>query len=272
MEFGAFSKTFERENVEQVLDAVKHYGFSTMQFNLSCAGLAPMPDEIPAGLAKHIQEACEARALTIAAVSGTYNMIHADISEREKGLKRLEVLASACKDLGTSVITICTGSRSEDMWTFHPDNNRPEAWKDLVEQLERAVTIAEKYNVILGIEPEISNVINSATKARKLLDDFQTKHLGIVMDAANVYHPGELPDTQGILHKAFDLLGHDIIMAHAKDLKTSGEFTAAGKGDVDYGLYFKLLKQAGFTGAMVAHGQNEAETPGVLEFLKQKLR
>ena len=77
------------------------------------------------------------------------------------------------------MITICTGSRSEDMWKYHPDNNTPEAWKDLVEHLERAVVIAERHNIVLGIEPEISNVINSATKARQLLDDFQSKHLGI---------------------------------------------------------------------------------------------
>ena len=66
------------------------------------------------------------------------------------------------------------------------------------------------------------------------------------MDAANVYHPGELPDTQGILQRAFDLLGNDIIMAHAKDVNANGDFKAAGQGDVDYGLYFKLLKQVGF--------------------------
>lgn len=272
MELGVFSKTFERDSLEKVLDAVKHYGFSTMQFNWSCAGLPPMPDKIPTEVVERIQEACETRALTIAAVSGTYNMIHPDQHEREKGLKRLEVMASVCKDIGTSVITLCTGSRSiESMWKHHSDNNTLEAWKDLVEQLEQAVTIAEKYKVVLGIEPEISNVINSAVKARQLLDDFQSKHLGIIMDAANIYHPGELPDTQGVLQKAFDLLGADIVMAHAKDVKANGEFTAAGQGDVDYPLYFKLLKDVGFEGVLIVHGQSEAETPDVVKFLKRNL-
>jgi sugar phosphate isomerase/epimerase len=272
MQLGVFSKTFERESLEQVLDAVQHHGFSTVQFNFSSAGLPSMPDSIPEDLAKKIGEEFRARGLTIAALSGTYNMIHPDIKERELGLKRLEILASVCNDLGTSVITMCTGSRNaNNMWKHHPDNNSKEAWRDLVEHLERALELAQRYNIALGVEPEINNVINSAAKARTLLDTFQSKNLGIVLDAANLYQEGDLPDTKGILQEAFDVLGHDLILAHAKDIKKNGDIIAAGQGDLDYLLYTNLLKQARFDGAFIAHGQSEAETPGVSQFLHSLL-
>jgi sugar phosphate isomerase/epimerase len=254
------------------LDAVKHYGFSTMQFNFACAGLESMPEEIPEGLPKQIGEEVRTRGLTIAALSGTYNMIHPDIKEREMGLKRLELLASVCKPLGTSIITICTGSRdASNMWKHHPENNTKEAWRDLVDHLERALELAETYTITLGVEPEINNVINSAVKARKLLDEFQSKHLGIVLDAANLFQVGDLPDTKGMLRQAFDLLGENLIMAHAKDIKINGEIVPAGQGNLDYSLYMKLLKQAKFNGALIAHGQSEAETPEVFRFLQNKL-
>jgi sugar phosphate isomerase/epimerase len=69
------------------------------------------------------------RNLTMAAVSGTFNMIHPNPRKRRDGLRRLGVLAGACGQLGTSVITLCTGTRDpEDMWRSHPENDVPEAW------------------------------------------------------------------------------------------------------------------------------------------------
>jgi sugar phosphate isomerase/epimerase len=269
---GVFAKTFNRPSLESALDAVKEYGFTTMQFNFECAGLASMPDNIPEGLPEHIKQICLKRGLGIAAVSGTYNMIHLDPQERLKGLKRLETLASVCNVMGTSVITICTGSRdAENMWRHHPENNSSEAWRDLVAHLEKALELAERFNVTLGIEPEINNVINSAAKAKRLLDELPSQHLGIVLDAANLYQAGDLPDTKGILQGTFDLLGDQIIMAHAKDIKTNGEIVAAGHGDLDYPLYLRLLKQAEFSGALIAHGQSEAQTPEVVEFLRESV-
>lgn len=270
IELGAFAKTFERPTLESVLDAVKNYGFSTMQFNFDCAGLASMPDDIPVGLPEGIRQACLERELSIAALSGTYNMIHPEVQQRLIGLERLGVLASICKTMGTSVITICTGSRdTQNMWRHHPENNSAQAWQDLVEHLQKALELAETFNITLGIEPEINNVVNSAAKAKKLLDELASKHVGIVLDAANLYHVGDLPDTKGILQEAFDLLGDRIIMAHAKDVKINGEIVAAGQGDLDYSLYIKLLKQAGFSGALIVHGQSEAETTDVMRFLEK---
>ena len=67
-------------------------------------------------------------------------------------LQRLRVLASACDRLGTSVITLCTGTRDpESMWRRHPDNDSPEAWTDLVASMRQAVQIAEEYGVTLGL-------------------------------------------------------------------------------------------------------------------------
>jgi hypothetical protein len=40
---------------------------------------------------------------------------------------------------------------------------------------------------------------------------------------------------------------------------------------VDFSLYIKLLKQAKFDGAFIAHGQSEEETPGLIHFLRQLL-
>jgi sugar phosphate isomerase/epimerase len=107
--------------------------------------------------------------------------------------------------VGTDVVTVCTGSRDpESMWRKHPDNDTPEAWADLLVQIERAVQVAEEYGVTLGVEPEIGNTINSVHKARRLLDEVRSPQLKIVMDGANIFQRGQLPNMRKVLDEAFD--------------------------------------------------------------------
>lgn len=274
MQIGIFSKTFSRPTLVGVLDAVVGHGLHAVQFNLSCAGVEEMPDEIAPELVATICQAMDARQIIMSAISGTFNMIHPTVAEREIGLRRLRTLAAACEGLGTSVITICTGTRNtESMWRAHPDNGSAEAWRDLVVSMEQAVTIAEEYGVNLAFEPEVSNVIDSAPRARRFLDEIGSPYLKVVMDGANVFHKGELPHMTAILTEAFDLLGDDIALAHAKDLTEDGHAgnAAAGTGLLDYDLYLRLLKESGYTGAVVLHGLSEAQTPGCIDFLRAKL-
>ena len=118
------------------------------------------------------------------------------------------------------------------MWTAHPDNDSPEAWDDLIAELEHLLPIAELAGVVLGVEPEIANTVNSPRKARRLLDQLNSPSLKIIMDGANIFGTGDLARMHSVLQAAFDLLGGDIALAHAKDLDREGEagHPPAGKG------------------------------------------
>lgn len=274
MDIGIFTKTFTRPNLSGVLDAVAGHGVHAVQFNMSCAGVDEMPDTIDPALIATIRQEMTARGITMSAISGTFNMIHPNLAERQAGLRRLRTLAAACAGLGTSVITLCTGTRNmESMWRAHPDNGSEDAWRDLAVSMQEAVTIGEEFGVIMAFEPEVSNVIDSAPRARRLLDEIGSPYLKVVMDGANVFHKGELPQMTAILTEAFDLLGNDIALAHAKDLTEDGHAgnAAAGTGLLDYDLYVRLLRDSGYTGALVLHGLSEAQTPGCVEFLRTRL-
>jgi sugar phosphate isomerase/epimerase len=274
MDIGIFSKTFARPTLGAVLDAVAEHGVHAVQFNLSCAGVEEIPDVIAPTLVATIRQEMAARGITMSAISGTFNMIHPDMAERQAGLRRLRTLAAACESLGTSVITLCTGTRNtESMWRSHPDNGSEDAWRDLVVSMHETAAIAEEYGVTMAFEPEVSNVIDSAQRARRLLDEIGSPYLKVVMDGANIFHQGELPHMTAILTEAFDLLGNDIALAHAKDLTEDGHAgnAAAGTGLLDYDLYVRLLHESGYTGALVLHGLSEAQTPGCIEFLRARL-
>jgi sugar phosphate isomerase/epimerase len=274
MQLGIFAKTFSRSTTAGIFDAVSRHRLDCVQFNMSCANLPSMPDQIDPGLCSSIREEMTGKNISMAAVSGTFNMIHPDPEERRKGFNQLKVLAAASNPLGTSVITLCTGTRDpDDKWRSHPDNQTHEAWQDLLGAMQEGLGIADAFNLTLAVEPEVSNVVDSAHKARKLLDELQSPRLKIIMDPANLFHAGELPRMQEILKEAFDLLGDDIIIAHAKDLDRDGEAgdVAAGKGVLDYDTYLSLLHSSGFEGPLIMHGLQEDEVEQSVAFLRWKI-
>lgn len=274
MEIGIFSRTFERPNLAATLDAIQAAGLYEIQFNLEAAGIANMPEVITPELASTIQHEITARGLRMAAVSGTFNIIHPDPAQREAGMRSLRAIAAACKAMGTSIITLSTGTRNaENMWRAHPANNSAEAWQDMLVSMHAIAAIGAEYDVIMAFEPEVSNVVDSAQKARQLLDILQSPHVKVVIDGANLFHTGELPAMQQILEEAFALLGADIVLAHAKDINQDGEagHEAAGQGLLDYALYIGLLREYGYTGPLVLHSLTEEQVPGCVQFLREKM-
>ena len=274
MQIGTMSGTFDRATLEEALDAVVNHGMSCVQFNLSSAGVTKIPTHIDSELCDKIREEMSVRNITMTALGGTYNMIHPEIQRRADGLRNLRVLASACERLGTSVITLCTGTRDPDnMWRRHPDNDTPEAWEDLVVSMRQAIEIAEEYQVTLAFEPEVANVVDSAIKARRIIDQIGSPYLKVVMDGANIFHTGELPRMREILDEAFALLDEHIAFAHAKDLDRDGEagHLAAGKGLLDYDQYLSLLNDVDPDVPIILHGLSEAEVDGCVSFLREKM-
>jgi sugar phosphate isomerase/epimerase len=274
MQIGIFSKIFTRPTLRETLDAVASHGLAYVQFNMACAGLAEMPDRIDQAVAATIRAEHEARGITMAAVSGTFNMIDPNVERRRRGLAQLGELTAACRRLGTSIVTLSTGTRDpENMWRGHPDNTTPQAWRDLCEALSVALPIAEQHNVVLAFEPEVSNVVDSGAKGRRLIDEMQSAHLKVVIDGANVFHAGELARMREVLDETFALLGDDIVLAHAKDLSHDGEAgnEAAGQGVLDYEHYLALLRSAGYSGPLILHSLKESQVDTSVAFLTRTL-
>lgn len=266
--------TFTTGTLEARLDAAKACGLTCVQMSMACASLPEMPERIPPELPARIRTEASARGIAIASVTGTFNMTHPDAEHRRSGLRRLRVLAEACPGMGTSSIHVCTGTRNPNsMWRPHPDNASPESWRDMVACVREATGIARQANVVLAFEPEMSNVVDSARKARRLLDEIGSPHLKVTLDPANLFHSGELPRMNEILDEAFALVGKDIVLAHAKDLDHDGEagHKPAGHGVLDYPRYLRLLRQYQFEGPLLLHGLTAAQVPGCMAFLRAKL-
>jgi sugar phosphate isomerase/epimerase len=270
MYLGIFAKTFPGATPGEVLGAARDAGYTAVQYNMACSGLPSLPERIAPEVIEAVSEASDASGVSIAALSATYNMIHPDLSVREAGRRAFAALAAAAPAMGTRLLTVCTGSRdAADQWRHHPDNASPGAWQDLVAEFRLLLPIAERHGIVIGVEPELGNVISSAAKARALLDLFATDRIGIVLDPANLFEAEPEQERERRISEAVALLGPDIVLAHAKDRHPDGSFATAGDGVVDFPRFIAELRAAGFDGPLVTHGLDAKDAARVADFLRK---
>jgi sugar phosphate isomerase/epimerase len=161
MYLGIFAKTFPRPTFEETLDAIADRGLTHVQFNMSCTGLPTLPDRHDQNHCIWIARSFRERGLTMAAISGTFNLCDPNPFRLADNLRRLEILAGACRWLDTRIVTLCTGTRDpDDMWNRHPENVRRATWDTLVKSMRQAVKIADQHEVTLAFEPELNTVVS----------------------------------------------------------------------------------------------------------------
>jgi sugar phosphate isomerase/epimerase len=264
---GILTKIFERSTVEEVLAAIAAQQVHRVQFSFLSAGLEALPASVEPEIVHRIRSAAEANAITIDAVSGTFNVIDPDRARLDSNIARFNEVLKAAELLGSSYVTLCTGTRDlDDMWRAHPENSSEEAWRDLITSLEPMLVAAELRKVTLLVEPEPGNVISSAQRARCLLDEMQSSRLGILFDAANLV--AESADPNRTMAEGFDLLGPDIKLAHAKELSTAGPGGVPGTGRLDWHAYIDGLQASGYYGPLILHGFDEKHVPAAVSFLR----
>ena len=107
------------------------------------------------------------------------------------------------------------------MWAYHPENQSPEAWNDMVDALRQVCRIASGYGLRTAIEPETANVVCDARAAERVFEELgpDAGSLSIILDAANLYRPPADPRTHyGVIDDAVARLGKYISLTHAKDI------------------------------------------------------
>ena len=272
MRTGICTTDFEEKNAPRMTAVdlfahIRHYGYTCTQFAFSSVseseyfpgGSIEIPESIAPGTIRAIEKAAEKHDLPLCVINGTFNMAHPDEEIRKEGLARLALLADAAQALGVKFISLCSGTFNRDhLWSYSPGNETDSAWNAMYGTMERAVETAEKHGITLAIESEASNVISTPERARRLMDAVGSDKLKMILDCANLFHAGEAhpENVKDVITRAFEVYGHDIVIAHGKDIREGDgiDFCGTGDGIVDFALTAALLKQYCYAGDMFLHG------------------
>jgi sugar phosphate isomerase/epimerase len=272
MKLGIFAKTFSGNTPRAVMQAASEAGYASVQYNMACSGIGSLPEAIEPQISEAIRNASRATGVAVAAISATYNMTHPDLKTRAAGRNAFETIASQAKLIGSNLLTVCSGSLdASDQWRHHPDNVSPAAWDDMLHEFAGLIEIARRHDIFICVEPERANIIDSASKARTMIDTLKSDRIRIVLDPANLIEVEPAIVRGRIIEEAIDLLADRIVLAHAKDRCADGSFATAGKGIIDFPHFIDCLARAGFNGHLITHGLSAEEAPGVATLLQRIL-
>jgi sugar phosphate isomerase/epimerase len=274
---GIMTRHVVRPSIEEVAVAIRGLGLTVVQLGLDAADPELLPERLTEADARRIAAAFRAAGVRVAAVSGTFNVLDPDRDRLRANMDRFPYLCDACGWLETRVVTACSGTRDPDsMWRHHPDNQRPDAWEELLERTGRLVAAAERAGVVVAYEPETANVLDTTAKAQRLLELVDSPALGITFDPANFFYPADLPRMQEVLEEGFRRLGLHIALAHAKDVVPPPDgashcrYAPAGQGRLDYATYLRLLQESGYDNGLIMHSLSEGEIPGCAAHIRAR--
>lgn len=271
MNVGVFAKTFPGHEPATVLAACRTAGFASVQYNMACSGLDSLPEVIPVSAAQRVGSAAARIGVHMAAISATYNLTDPDPDRRQAGRRAFASIAAHAADMGAAMLTVCSGSLDpHDKWRRHPANDEPQSWTDMCREFEIICDLAEQHDIVIGVEPELANIVSSAGKAAQLLTEFPGSRIQIILDPANILEDVAPEHHHRTIDEALDLLGAAIGLAHAKDRHEDGSVAPAGRGIIDWHHFLGGLSRVGFDGPLIAHGMSADEAPAVAAFLTEQ--
>ncbi|ALM54308.1 sugar phosphate isomerase/epimerase family protein [Halomonas huangheensis] len=199
--------------------------------------------ELTPGLAHKVGKAFQANDVQIAVLGCYINIIHPDIDIRSAELERFKEYIRFCRDFGCGVVGTETGNVNEEI-AYTTDNFNEQAFQAVVESVKLLVAEAEKYGVIVGIEPGVNHPIYSPQTMHRLLEEVGSSNLQVIFDPTNLITIDNHEDQQQIFQQALDLWGENIIVLHAKDYAINDGKVAQvplGTGLMEYTTIMRYL-------------------------------
>ncbi|MCL7748239.1 sugar phosphate isomerase/epimerase family protein [Halalkalibacter alkaliphilus] len=243
MSIGVLAHLVGKGSYHELAEKVASYGFGHVQLALwkainnhdfSKAGtLSP-------GLVKDIYHEFQKRGVSISVLACYLHLFDRNEDKRRENVARFKELIKYAS-LFHAPIVACEVGKIQDSSATDED------WKALKASLSELIEEAEKWGVIIGIEPANEHLIGTARQLKCIIDEFPSSHIGVVLDPGNLLTKENFHEQDIIIEEAFELLGERIVACHAKDriIDENGEIKTVrpGKGKLNYPLYFKLLHE-----------------------------
>ncbi|MDT8859795.1 sugar phosphate isomerase/epimerase [Alkalihalobacillus sp. MEB130] len=241
MSIGVLAHLVGKRPYHELAEKVASYGFDHVQLALwkaiSDYDLSKVGTLSP-GLVKDIYYEFQKRGVSISVLACYLHLFDRDVEKRKENVARFKELIKYASLFHTPIVACEVGKVQDGMGT-------DEDWKLLKASLLELIEEAEKWGVIIGVEPANEHLIGTARQLKYVIDEIPSSHLGVVLDPGNLLTAENFHEQDKIIKEAFQLLGDRIVASHAKDriIDENGEIKTVrpGKGELNYPLYFKLL-------------------------------
>lgn len=234
-------------NLEQKMSLAREAGFEGFEIDLTEDG--------PVNLKSTKAELATVRRLAdkvgielSGLASGLYwgaNAVSADPSVRKKADFILKQQITCAHELGIDTILVVPGAVGVDFIPGCEVVPYDEAYKRAGDFIRKALPLAKKLKVRIGIENVWNKFLLSPLEMQAFLDSFSSPYVGCYFDVGNVLATGYPEHWIRILNKR-------ILRVHFKDYRrnvgSADGFVDLLSGDVDWAKVMKALHSIGYKG------------------------
>lgn len=297
MPIGVFTGYFPHPMDEQIR-RIKAQGFNTVQLDLAFKDIEfAAPEDVTKEKARRVRDAFRDADLPVCCVSGYTNLVHPDPDRRRANLDMLRAIIRHARDFGSPFVLTETGTFDPDSdWVHHPKNRTEEGWDDCRTVISDLTREAREHGAVLVLETYVNNVVGSIEETLRMFAEVDSPELGLVMDPTNYFEDHNIDEMDRTLRQIFDALDDHIKIAHAKDVKRSGEdksekhaaidaveshsfrgvgeieLPAPGLGVLDYEHYLARLARSHPNVPMIIEHLDEDDIPRAKAFIADKLK
>lgn len=268
MNIGVRAHDYGRHPVEELPKVLKAAGFDSCQLAMSKAleGMDASVGKLNPGLCYNVRREFERNEIQISVLGCYIEPSLPDDEARAKQVMRFREHVMYARQIGANVIgTETTNFRDMD------EGERSVRFGYLVDSIGQMVEAAERYGVIVGVEPVSVHTLNTPELAARLLDIIASDNLQIIFDPVNLITLDNIEHQDDLLDRCFDAFGDRIVALHCKDVKVeNGELrrTVLGEGWLNYGKLMGWLKENRPGLNLIREGADPATAHKDIAFLK----
>lgn len=299
MQTGIFTAYFPY-GLDETARKIRGLGFNTVQLDMHFKDVDVSVGQITKDKCVRIRETFRDHDLPICCISGYTNIVHPDPAERQKRVGYLKEIIRHAQHLGTPYVISETGTyNTESDWVAHPRNKTEEGFEECRKVIADLAQTAYDHGAVFLLETYVNNVVGSVEETVRMFAAVDHPGLGLLMDPTNYFESHNIDRMDAILGQVFDTLSDRIKIAHAKDVKRSGEdkgekhvdigdadaheshtfrgvgeieLPAPGLGTLNYDLYLQRLARKHPNIPIIIEHLDETDVPRAKKFLDGKLR
>jgi sugar phosphate isomerase/epimerase len=229
------------------------------------------PHTTPVVRARRLRDLLADEGVRLFQVTGYWqNLVNPDEGRRREAVRTLQAALVLAGHMGARAIDTGPGSMSPDgPWFPHPDNWSSMCRRQLVRSLKECAAAAEDAEVYLSLEGHQLVTLESAAVTREILDEVASPWVRSDYDSANWITRETVYGTASALNSDFDILGHQIVSCHAKDVWIENRLTlhlqdgCPGRGSMDFTTLFRRMEALSPDYPVIAEGNSTEELPAV---------
>jgi inosose dehydratase len=230
----------QKPSADEMITNIAAIGFDSLELTV-IPGWSTELDSMDRTERKRIRQLITSKGLALPAVAGHRPLLTADPAEHAENWRRLLGAIDLCVEWagpeGVPCLDTTAGAHGR-AWDEDTKNL-------LVERLRQLADYGEQRGVVIGIEPHVSDVLETPQRTRELLDLVNHPNLKVTFDISHF-------NVQGIpIEESVPLMAPVACFTHIKDesgRKPDFQFLIPGEGEFDYVRYLKAMQKEGWTG------------------------